>query len=72
MVSFLQDLLHEFCKPVVFDDRFHPVECFQIDNYRLLLVSAIRDIFPGYRSHDCIVPMFMRESIKEIPSGPGR
>jgi hypothetical protein len=34
-----------FKKPVVFDDRFHPVEGFQVDNNRLFLVFCIRDVF---------------------------
>jgi hypothetical protein len=34
-----------FKKPVVFDDGFHPVEGFQVDNHRLFLVFCIRDIF---------------------------
>jgi len=55
-----------FKKPVVFDDGFHPVEGFQVDNHRLFLVFCIRDIFSGYCGHACIIPVFMRESIKEL------
>lgn len=59
-------LFHKFCKPVVFDDGFHPVEGCQIDNHRLFLVLGIRNIFSGYRIHTCIIPVFIRECIKEL------
>ena len=59
-------LFHIFCKSIVFDDGFHPVEGFQIDNHRLFLVFGIRDIFSGYCLHACISPVFIWESIKEL------
>ena len=62
-------LFHKFCEPVVFDDGFHPVECREVDNHRLRLVFGIRDIFTGYCSHACIIPVFMRESIRGFLSG---
>jgi hypothetical protein len=55
-----------FKKPVVFDDRFHPVEGFQVNNHRLFLVFASVIYFLGYCGHGCINPVFMRESIKEL------
>jgi hypothetical protein len=57
---------HESSKPVIFDNGFHPVEGFKIDNNRLLLVPRIRDIFPWYCGHTGIIPVFMRECIKEL------
>jgi hypothetical protein len=36
-----------FKKPVVFDDGFHPVEGFQVNNHRLFLVFCIREYFRG-------------------------
>lgn len=59
-------LFHEFSKPVILDNGFHPVKRFKIDNNRLLLVFGIRDIFPWYCGHTCINPVFGSESIKEL------
>jgi hypothetical protein len=64
-------LFHEFYKPVVSDYGFHPVEGFQVDNYRLFLVFGIRDIFFRYCGHAGVIPVFIRVSIKEILCGPG-
>jgi len=59
-------LFHELCKSVIFDDGFHPVEGFQVDNNCLFPVPGIRDIFSGYRIHACIVSVFTWKRIKEL------
>ena len=64
-------LLHEFSKPVIFDNGFHPVECFNVNNHRLFLVPGIRDVYTGYCGHIGITPVFVRWSINELP-GEGK
>jgi len=46
--------------------RFHPVEGFQIENYRLFLVLGIIGIFLGYRIHANIISVFIQARVKEL------